>query len=203
MPHSQSCSRRSQHLHHRLGVPSSLEPGLTAAGEMARYDDIDDDDAAVPPTAGAVAQAKPPPPCSAAPPQEAASPSHADDVEALLGGRFDAEPTLRVFRALEQQGLPVPLLLVAGLATGGADSNDAYGGAAPASSEAAARLPVTTAAAREAGEEEEGCAVCLQAYEEGERLRTMPCAHGFHEGCILKWLAVSRVCPLCRFALCG
>ncbi|OEL34974.1 hypothetical protein BAE44_0004008 [Dichanthelium oligosanthes] len=29
----------------------------------------------------------------------------------------------------------------------------------------------------------------------------MPCSHSFHEGCIFSWLAVSRLCPLCRFAL--
>uniref|UniRef100_A0A0A8Y3I5 RING-type domain-containing protein n=1 Tax=Arundo donax TaxID=35708 RepID=A0A0A8Y3I5_ARUDO len=29
----------------------------------------------------------------------------------------------------------------------------------------------------------------------------MPCSHGFHERCIMGWLRVSRLCPLCRFAL--
>jgi hypothetical protein len=43
--------------------------------------------------------------------------------------------------------------------------------------------------------------VCLEAYEAGDTLRTMPCAHGFHESCIFEWLRVSRLCPLCRFAL--
>ena len=43
--------------------------------------------------------------------------------------------------------------------------------------------------------------MCLEAYEAGDTLRTMPCAHGFHEGCIIKWLGISRLCPLCRFKL--
>ncbi|KAM0854116.1 hypothetical protein ACQ4PT_050638 [Festuca glaucescens] len=70
----------------------------------------------------------------------------------------------------------------------------------PASSEAIAGLRVTAA-----GEtREECCAVCLEDFnEEGGdvHLRTMPCSHSFHEGCIFRWLRVSRVCPCCRFPL--
>ncbi|TVU26931.1 hypothetical protein EJB05_29504, partial [Eragrostis curvula] len=29
----------------------------------------------------------------------------------------------------------------------------------------------------------------------------MPCAHRFHEACLTKWLALSRLCPCCRRAL--
>ncbi|CAO2140812.1 unnamed protein product [Urochloa humidicola] len=77
----------------------------------------------------------------------------------------------------------------------------AYGlfGAVPASGDAMAALPETTVGEGEAAEEE--CAVCLEGYEAGDKLRTMPCVHGFHEHCIFGWLAVSRLCPLCRFAL--
>jgi hypothetical protein len=70
----------------------------------------------------------------------------------------------------------------------------------PASSEAIAGLHVPVA-----GEtREECCAVCLEDFEEegGDvHLRTMPCSHSFHEGCIFRWLRVSRVCPCCRFPL--
>uniref|UniRef100_K3ZLB8 RING-type domain-containing protein n=1 Tax=Setaria italica TaxID=4555 RepID=K3ZLB8_SETIT len=56
------------------------------------------------------------------------------------------------------------------------------------------------AAGGEEGEEdgESACAVCLEGYAAGDALRTMPCAHDFHEGCIVEWLSVSR---LCRFRL--
>ncbi|CAN6289373.1 unnamed protein product [Urochloa humidicola] len=82
----------------------------------------------------------------------------------------------------------------------GADDAYAYGGfgGVPASEEAIAALPETTVGEGEATEE---CAVCLEGYEAGDALRTMPCAHAFHEHCIFVWLAVSRLCPLCRFAL--
>ncbi|OEL34973.1 hypothetical protein BAE44_0004007, partial [Dichanthelium oligosanthes] len=40
-------------------------------------------------------------------------------------------------------------------------------------------LPVTTVC--ETGDQE--CGVCLDGTE-GDKLRTMPCSHGFHESCI-------------------
>ncbi|XP_066333148.1 uncharacterized protein [Miscanthus floridulus] len=67
----------------------------------------------------------------------------------------------------------------------------------PASGVAMAYPPETTVGEGERGE----CAVCLEEYEAGDALRTMPCAHGFHERCIFGWLRLSRLCPLCRFAL--
>ncbi|KAL6595466.1 hypothetical protein ACP70R_047806 [Stipagrostis hirtigluma subsp. patula] len=85
------------------------------------------------------------------------------------------------------------------------DDLSAYGGGGfggfPASGEAVAALPETTVGdGGETGEAAQ-CAVCLEGYVAGDKVRTMPCSHGFHEGCILGWLAVSRLCPLCRFAL--
>ncbi|XP_051207714.1 E3 ubiquitin-protein ligase RING1-like [Lolium perenne] len=72
-------------------------------------------------------------------------------------------------------------------------------GAVPASEAEIARLPKATA-----GEvREKDCAVCLESFQEGEEMRKMTCpgSHCFHESCILKWLRVSRLCPMCRFAL--
>ncbi|XP_062204210.1 uncharacterized protein LOC133906353 [Phragmites australis] len=45
------------------------------------------------------------------------------------------------------------------------------------------------------------CAVCLQDFDAEDKLRAMPCSHAFHQDCILGWLRVKRVCPLCRHAL--
>ncbi|CAM0950307.1 unnamed protein product [Alopecurus aequalis] len=70
-------------------------------------------------------------------------------------------------------------------------------GAVPASGRAISDLPeITVGEARE-----KDCSVCMEVFREGESLRRMPCAHAFHEGCISDWLRVSRLCPLCRFAL--
>ncbi|KAK1605655.1 hypothetical protein QYE76_029328 [Lolium multiflorum] len=43
------------------------------------------------------------------------------------------------------------------------------------------------------------CAVCLEAYEAGDRCRRLPrCEHSFHAKCVEPWLKKSRFCPVCR-----
>ncbi|KAG8075990.1 hypothetical protein GUJ93_ZPchr0006g42909 [Zizania palustris] len=43
------------------------------------------------------------------------------------------------------------------------------------------------------------CAVCLEAFEAGDRCRRLPwCAHSFHAACVDSWLRNSRWCPVCR-----
>ncbi|CAM0944429.1 unnamed protein product [Alopecurus aequalis] len=45
------------------------------------------------------------------------------------------------------------------------------------------------------------CAVCKEGIEAGEGARRLPCAHLYHDGCILPWLAIRNTCPLCRHEL--
>mmetsp|Transcript_3762 Transcript_3762/g.11211 ORF Transcript_3762/g.11211 Transcript_3762/m.11211 type:complete len:192 (-) Transcript_3762:365-940(-) len=42
------------------------------------------------------------------------------------------------------------------------------------------------------------CAVCLDAIEEGHKIRSLPCKHDFHTECITPWLIKSARCPLCN-----
>uniref|UniRef100_A0A2P2Q353 RING-type E3 ubiquitin transferase n=1 Tax=Rhizophora mucronata TaxID=61149 RepID=A0A2P2Q353_RHIMU len=43
------------------------------------------------------------------------------------------------------------------------------------------------------------CAVCLNEFEDDERLRLLPkCDHAFHPECIDAWLAAHTTCPVCR-----
>ena len=42
------------------------------------------------------------------------------------------------------------------------------------------------------------CAVCLEYYEVGETVRTLPCFHTFHAPCIDRWLAQKALCPICK-----
>jgi len=53
-----------------------------------------------------------------------------------------------------------------------------------------ANIPTNPEAAR--------CMICLTDYEIGEMVKTLPCFHMFHPGCIDTWLDKSKLCPLCR-----
>ena len=50
------------------------------------------------------------------------------------------------------------------------------------------------------GSDKDVCAVCLEEYEEREKLRELPCSHRFHVACIDEWLMkMQPFCPLCKF----
>ncbi|KAH1064361.1 hypothetical protein J1N35_029348 [Gossypium stocksii] len=46
---------------------------------------------------------------------------------------------------------------------------------------------------------EDECAICLEEFVKGKEVASMPCGHGYHEGCIVKWLETSHLCPLYRY----
>lgn len=57
---------------------------------------------------------------------------------------------------------------------------------------------------QESGREEtQTCSVCLETYQEGETVRTIPCFHTFHAKCIDPWLAEKAECPICKHSAIG
>ncbi|XP_031389053.1 uncharacterized protein LOC116201788 isoform X1 [Punica granatum] len=45
----------------------------------------------------------------------------------------------------------------------------------------------------------EQCNICFAEYEEGDKIRVLPCQHEYHMECVDKWLKeIHGVCPLCR-----
>jgi len=52
-----------------------------------------------------------------------------------------------------------------------------------------------------AGQRVERCDICLAQFKSGESGALTDCSHTFHESCLLRWVAQSASCPMCRVAL--
>ncbi|KAJ4714185.1 receptor-likey region, transmembrane domain- and RING domain-containing protein 1 [Melia azedarach] len=48
----------------------------------------------------------------------------------------------------------------------------------------------------------ETCAICLEDYRDGEKLKMLPCKHEFHSSCVDSWLTKwGTFCPVCKLDL--
>ncbi|KAK4769012.1 hypothetical protein SAY86_027162 [Trapa natans] len=58
-------------------------------------------------------------------------------------------------------------------------------------------------------EDDDHCTICVDEFDRtitesggsSEEITMMPCSHKYHSRCILEWLKLNHVCPLCRFEL--
>lgn len=42
------------------------------------------------------------------------------------------------------------------------------------------------------------CTICLDEYEENQKVRILKCSHHFHAKCSDQWLFLKNKCPLCQ-----
>merc|ERR1712196_631384 len=45
------------------------------------------------------------------------------------------------------------------------------------------------------------CRVCFEKFEEGDRLRMLPCMHKYHTACIDQWFRNGHTCPVCKYSV--
>lgn len=47
------------------------------------------------------------------------------------------------------------------------------------------------------------CSICLEDFRRGEERTSLPCLHGFHSGCVGRWLVSNGSCPVCKTSIKG
>ncbi|KAL0477994.1 RING finger domain--containing protein [Acrasis kona] len=57
-------------------------------------------------------------------------------------------------------------------------------------------LPVKRLTTQDNGDKQ--CSVCMEGYEKGQNVTTLPCWDRFHTDCINVWLEENHICPICR-----
>ncbi|KAG8202115.1 hypothetical protein JTE90_010476 [Oedothorax gibbosus] len=62
------------------------------------------------------------------------------------------------------------------------------------------KIPVKTVRNDDTDHEDEYecCAICIEPFQHGELIRSLPCKHCFHKICIDPWLLEQRSCPMCK-----
>jgi len=48
-------------------------------------------------------------------------------------------------------------------------------------------------------EENKECSICLEVFQKGNKIISLPCAHIYHNNCIKNWLLKKNFCPICKY----
>jgi len=65
------------------------------------------------------------------------------------------------------------------------------------------QMPTTTVDESALPEDSRQCSICLEDFKSGDKRKILPCFHGFHQGCVDKWLRQNGACPICKFRIEG
>ena len=49
--------------------------------------------------------------------------------------------------------------------------------------------------------ENNNCIICLNDFDIGENITSLPCLHVFHTDCIKHWLQSNNHCPVCKLTI--
>lgn len=107
---------------------------------------------------------------------------------------MDGPNVMVAVRGLRQ---PVPLRFLQALEMH-AEADDDLPPENPASSADIAALPVQRVGSATHLKEQTCCMICLEKFKDGDELKTLPCLHMFHSGCIHLWLKQNNSCPICK-----
>mmetsp|Transcript_28844 Transcript_28844/g.51373 ORF Transcript_28844/g.51373 Transcript_28844/m.51373 type:complete len:514 (+) Transcript_28844:1047-2588(+) len=66
------------------------------------------------------------------------------------------------------------------------------------SSNIISQLPVYKLTSIPSSDDRKRCMVCIDDFEVGVEVKTLPCFHVFHTECIDEWLGRSKLCPVCK-----
>ena len=130
------------------------------------------------------------------------------------GGPVDAELVGQLFASLNAQaqgdetsGPPTELVGQLFAALNAQAQGEELSGP-PTEAETIKQLPTTTIDAAMLAEGEgrgcdKTCAICMSDYAVGDLVKTLPCQHRHHAGCIDPWLGRSQKCPMCMVSVHG
>ena len=67
-----------------------------------------------------------------------------------------------------------------------------------ASHHSALKIPVCLKTKKYSQSDTTTCSICLQDFQQGDRIGDLPCKHPFHVDCLKEWIQLKNHCPLCK-----